>query len=351
MDAFFASVEQRNNPELRGKPIVVGFDGAHGVVSTASYEARRFGIHSAMPIAQAKKRCRDLIIVPSHLETYKDVSQKINRIFHEHTDIVEPLSLDEAFLDVTVNKKGITLATDIAREIKENILRETGLTASAGISYNKFLAKIASDWRKPDGLYTIHPDHAIRFIADLPIEKFWGIGRKTACKMHTMGIFKGEHLLNVSREHLTNIFGKAGNIYYDFARGIDERQVEAEHERKSVGCEHTFQEDLITRSAIIIELYHIVLELTERIRKSDFQGKTLTLKIKFSDISQISRSVTGTQTLRTKEEILPLAKQLLKKTDISQSIRLMGLTVSQPHPDEERSKNIWTEGVIKFPKA
>ncbi|MGI6223121.1 MAG: DNA polymerase IV [Prevotella sp.] len=345
MDAFFASVEQRDHPELKGKPVAVGFDGPRGVVATASYEARRFGIHSAMAMARAKQLCPDLIIVGSERNHYKEVSMQIHNIFREYTDLIEPLSIDEAFLDVTENKKGIESATEIAIEIKRRIKEETQLTASAGISYNKFLAKIASDYRKPDGLFCIPPDEASDFIAQLPIEKFWGIGPKTAERMHQMGIFTGAQLRLVSRKHLVEVFGKAGNIYFDFARGIDERPVVVEHERKSVGCEQTFLEDLTLRGQIIIELYHTVEELVRRIEKSGFEGKTLTLKVKYGDFTQITRSQTSTQTLKTKEQILPLAKQLLQPVEFSPAhpIRLLGLSVSNPSQDEKNGPH-WVEG-------
>lgn len=214
MDAFFAAVEQRDNPELRGKPIAVGFDGPRGVVSTASYEARRFGVHSAQSIAQAKRLCPDLNIVPCRHEHYKKVSQQIHHIFQDYTDLIEPISIDEAFLDVTHNKKGIELAVDVAREIKARIKAETGLTASAGISYCKFLAKVASDYRKPDGICTIHPDKALDFISQLPVEDFWGVGKKTLQKMHYMGIYRGADLRKVSEQHLVEVFGKAGHVFY-----------------------------------------------------------------------------------------------------------------------------------------
>lgn len=330
MDAFFASVEQRDNPDLRGKPIAVGFDGPRGVVSTASYEARKYGVHSAMSIAQAKRLCPELIIVPSRHEHYQEVSYQIHRIFKEYTDLIEPISIDEAYLDVTFNKKGIELAVDIAKDIKERIKAETQLTASAGISYCKFLAKVASDYRKPDGLCTIHPDKALDFIAHLPVEDFWGVGKKTLQKMHYMGIFTGEDLRKVSKQHLTEVFGKAGQIFYDFARGIDERPVIVNHIRKSVGCERTFLEDISTKSAVIIELYHTVIELTERIAKSGFEGRTLTLKVKYSDFTQITRSISQEKVLKKKSEILPLAKKLLKQIEYSSQhpIRLLGLSVS-----------------------
>ncbi len=334
MDAFYASVEQRDRPELRGKPVAVGFDGKRGVVSTASYEARVYGVRSAQPIATAKRLCPDLIIVECRHDRYKEVSEQIHEIFHEYTDIVEPLSLDEAFLDVTENKKGIPLAVDVAGEIKKRIREVTGLTASAGVSYNKLLAKIASDWRKPDGLYTIHPDRAQDFIDRLRIEKIWGIGPKTAEKMHEIGISTGAELRAIPLAWFQKTFGKIGRMFYDFARGIDDRPVVVERVRKSVGCERTFLDDIFVKSAVIIELYHIVLELVERIAHDEFEGHTLTLKIKYGDFTQISRSLTVDHVLAKKDDILPLAKQLLTQIDYSEScpIRLIGLTVSNPLP-------------------
>ena len=353
MDAFFASVEQRDNPELRGKPIAVGYDGPRGVVSTASYEARPYGVHSAMSIAQAKRHCPDLIIVPCHFERYKEVSGQIHEVFHEYTDLVEPISLDEAFLDVTENKKGIALAVDIAKDIKQKIFERTSLTASAGVSYNKLLAKIASDIRKPNGIYIVHPERAMNFIARLPIEKLWGIGPKTAIKMHEMGVFTGEQLRKISYNHLVQVFGKMGKVYYDFSRGIDERPVVISRERKSVGCERTFLEDLHVKSKIVIELYHITLELVERLSRSKFEGRTLTLKLKWDATTQITRSLTQEKILRTKEEILPLAKQLLRETEYeTRPIRLMGLSVSSPTNDEivEEKLPMWVEGFLPFEK-
>lgn len=351
MDAFFASVEQRDNPELRGKPIAVGFDGPRGVVSTASYEARPYGVHSAMPMAQAKRRCPQLIVVPTHFEKYKEVSQQIHAVFHEYTDLVEPISLDEAFLDVTDNKKGIELAVDIAKEIKQKILERTSLTASAGISFNKLLAKIASDMRKPNGIFTVHPDRALDFIGSLPVEKLWGVGPKTANRMHEMGVFTGAQLRRISCEHLVQVFGKMGRVYYDFSRGIDNRPVVVAYERKSVGCERTFLEDLHIDTKIIIELYHIVLELVERIERKDFRGRTLTLKLKWDATTQITRSLTQEKVLRTKDDILPLAKRLLKDTEYhDRPIRLMGLSVSSPETNDKEGQNRpqWVEGFLPF---
>lgn len=351
MDAFFASVEQRDNPELRGKPIAVGFDGPRGVVSTASYEARPYGVHSAMSMAQAKRRCPQLIVVPTHFEKYKEVSQQIHAVFHEYTDLVEPISLDEAFLDVTDNKKGIELAVDIAKEIKQKILERTSLTASAGISFNKLLAKIASDMRKPNGIFTVHPDRALDFIGSLPVEKLWGVGPKTANRMHEMGVFTGAQLRRISCEHLVQVFGKMGRVYYDFSRGIDNRPVVVAYERKSVGCERTFLEDLHIDTKIIIELYHIVLELVERIERKGFRGRTLTLKLKWDATTQITRSLTQEKVLRTKDDILPLAKRLLKDTEYhDRPIRLMGLSVSSPETNDKEGQNRpqWVEGFLPF---
>lgn len=351
MDAFFASVEQRDNPDLRGKPVAVGFDGPRGVVSTASYEARTYGVRSAMSMAQAKRRCPQLIVVSSHFDRYKEVSRQVHAVFHEYTDLIEPISLDEAFLDVTDNKKGMKLAVDIAKEIKQKIFERTSLTASAGASYNKLLAKIASDMRKPDGIFTVHPDRALDFIGRLPVEKLWGVGPKTARRMHDMGVFTGEQLRQISRSHLVQVFGKMGNVYYDFSRGIDNRPVIVEYERKSVGCERTFLEDLHIESKIIIELYHVTLELVERIKKNGFKGRTLTLKLKWDATTQITRSLTQEKVLRTKDDILPLAKQLLKDTEYhDRPIRLMGLSVSSPDSNDkyEQSRPKWIEGLLPF---
>ena len=330
MDQFFAAVEQQNQPELRGLPVAVGHDGPRGVVSTASYEARKYGVHSAQSIQVAKRLCPQLIIVEPHFHQYREVSMRIRAIMQDYTDLIEPLSLDEAFLDVTENKKGIALAVDIAREIKQRILADTGLTASAGVSYCKFLAKIASDWRKPDGLTVVHPDKALGFIDQLQVNRIWGVGHKTAEHMHRMGIFTGADLRRVSLQHMEQEFGKMGRVFYDFARGIDERPVIAVWERKSVSCEQTFEEDIFSKAAVTIELYHMVEELLRRLEKSGFEGRTLTLKVKFSDFRQITRSLTTPSVLRTKEEILPLAKRLMQEVDYgpANAIRLLGLGVS-----------------------
>jgi DNA polymerase-4 len=349
MDAFFASVEQRDHPELRGKPVAVGHAEERGVVAAASYEARRYGVRSAMSSQRAKRLCPQLIFVPGRMEVYKQVSMQIHEIFHEYTDIIEPLSVDEAFLDVTRNKKDIELAVDIAKEIKLKIRERLHLVASAGVSYNKFLAKIASDYRKPDGLCTIHPDQALQFIARLPIESFWGVGPATAKKMHLLGIRDGEQLRQCSPQMLTAHFGKVGSLYYDFARGIDDRPVETFRVRKSIGCEHTLERDIDNRSSIIIELYHVAVELVERLQRKAFKGTTLTLKVKFHDFTQITRSLTQSDELTGLKQILPLAKKLLRSVDYAQHpIRLIGLSVSNPKEEREPLHGVWEQLSFEF---
>ena len=348
MDAFFASVEQRDHPELKGKPIAVGYDGPRGVVSTASYEARRFGVHSAMAMSTAKRYCPALIVVEGHHEHYREVSNQVHAIFKDYTDLIEPISIDEAFLDVTHNKKNIMDPAAIASEIRTRIREQLHLTASTGISYNKFLAKISSDYNKPDGQFEVRPEEAPDFIAHLPVEKFWGVGPKTLQRMHKIGIFTGADLRAVSLNHLKEVFGKAGEVYYNFSRGIDDRPVETVSLRKSVGCEETMETDITMQSQMIIELYHLVLELVERLRKADFKGKTLTLKIKYSDFTIINRGVTVPKVLTAKEEILPLAKQLLKKVDYSAThpVRLVGLSVSNPTTGDDKPH--WVQGWLDF---
>lgn len=351
MDAFYASVEQRDNPELRGKALAVGYSEERGVVAAASYEARKYGVRSAMSSQKAKRLCPHLIFVPGRMSVYKEVSSQIHEIFHEYTDIIEPLSLDEAFLDVTENKKQIPLAVDIAKEIKQRIRQELHLVASAGISYNKFLAKIASDYRKPDGLCTIHPAQALDFIARLPIESFWGVGPVTAKKMHTLGIHNGAELRDCSLEMLSRQFGKAGSLYYECARGIDLRPVEAVRIRKSVGCEHTLEKDISRTSSVIIELYHAATELIGRLQRTGFKGNTLTLKIKFHDFTLKTKSITQPHELITLNDILPLAKQLLREVDYATNpIRLIGLSVSNPLEEREETerKERWEQLSLEF---
>ncbi len=349
MDQFYAAVEQHDRPELKGKPIAVGYDAERGVVTTASYEARRYGVHSAQSVKAAKRLCPQLIMVEPHFQRYKEVSAMLHKIFHDYTDLVEPISLDEAFLDVTENKRGMDMAVDIAREIKQRIFDSTGLTASAGVSYCKFLAKIASDWRKPNGLTVIHPDRALDFIAQMKVEKLWGVGKKTAEKMHQMGIINGSDLRSQSLERLTSEFGKMGKVFYNFARGIDDRPIIAEWERKSVSCERTFAHDIRQQNVAETELYNTVEELERRIAKNEFVGRTLSLKVKFQDFQQITRSVTVNKNLQTRDDILPLAKQLLEQIDLNaHPIRLLGLGVSNNRHDDTTNYQQWIQLEFNF---
>lgn len=334
MDAFYASIEQRDNPSLRGKPVAVGGSRQRGVVAAASYEARMFGVRSAMPSVTAKKKCPDLIFVSPRFPVYKEVSEQIREIFFEYTELVEPLSLDEAFLDVTENKKKMELATEIAREIKTTIKHKTDLTASAGVSVNKFLAKIASDYKKPNGLFVIKPHEAIAFVESLPIEKFFGIGKVTTEKMHSMGIRTGKDLKSHPLEELIKLFGKTGNFYYNIARAIDERPVDPNRIRKSIGNERTFDNDLITMPETLYELKNIEYELIRRIEKSNARGKTLTLKIKYEDFEQITRSKSLQENF-TLSTIHTTSVELLSQIKIDKGIRLLGLTLSNLESPEE----------------
>ncbi|MDE6048290.1 MAG: DNA polymerase IV [Paramuribaculum sp.] len=347
MDAFYASVEQRDNPELRGKPIAVGHESGRGVVAAASYEARRFGVHSAMPSTCARRKCPSLIFVEGRMDVYKEVSAQIHDIFHRYTDIIEPISLDEAFLDVTENKHGINLAVEIARRIKTEIRSELNLVASAGVSYNKFLAKIASDFRKPDGLCTIHPNKAQDFISGLPIESFWGVGPVTAKKMHGLGIHTGSDLAKWSVDLLTQTFGKTGQIYYDFARGIDNRPVEPSRVRKSLSCEHTLETDILDIDQLSVFLHDAAEDLEGRIRRKGFSGCTLTLKLKFYDFTNITRSITRDEDFKSVEDIYSWGLRLLKETDLAlRPVRLIGLGVSNPH--KEKEEEVWRQLTFDF---
>ncbi len=338
MDAFYASVEQRDNPSLKGKPVAVGHSLGRGVVAAASYEARQYGVRSAMPSARALKLCPNLVFVTPRFDVYKKVSQQMHRIFHEYTDIIEPISLDEAFLDVTHNKPNIPLAVTIAREIKQKIRDRLHLVASAGVSCNKFLAKIASDLRKPDGLCTIHPSQALNVVAALPVENFWGVGPVTARRMHELGIRTGGDLRNCSIEMLRHHFGKAGNIFHEFARGIDTRAVEPEWVRKSVGCERTMEIDITDERMLQETIEDLSLDLTMRIERASFIGNTLTLKMKHHDFTQHTKSMTCQEALIDKHTIMKYALQLTAETDaVLNPIRLVGLTVSNPQLERMNS--------------
>lgn len=326
MDAFFASVEQRDDPSLIGKPVAVGGDGERGVVAAASYEARKFGIFSAMSSKLAKRKCPHLIFTKPRFEVYKKVSHQIRSIFYEYTDLVEPLSLDEAYLDVTINNKGIDSAILIAREIKSRIIQKTKLTASAGVSYNKFLAKTASALQKPDGLTLIHPDKAEAFIASLPIEKFHGIGKVTTEKMKKLQIFNGADLKKKDLETLIRNFGKAGRYYFNIARGIDERIVNPNRIRKSIGAENTFSQDLFTYNDVHEALLPILHEVEKRIEKAGVLPKTLTLKIRYNDFETVTRSKTRSVPITNPRETFIILQELLTEFNPPEKgIRLLGI--------------------------
>ncbi|WP_224999211.1 DNA polymerase IV [Cesiribacter sp. SM1] len=329
MDAFFASVEQRDNPHLRGKPVAVGGSRERGVVAAASYEARKFGVRSAMPSSHAYRLCPHIIFVKPRFDAYKAVSRQIRKIFLEYTPLVEPLSLDEAYLDVTQPIIGPPSATLIAKEIKQRIREETGLTASAGISYNKFLAKVASDVQKPNGLTLVKPDEALAFISQLPVEKFYGIGKVTADKMHSLGIKTGADLRGWPEAKLVQLFGKSGRFYARLVQGIDERPVTPDRQRKSVGAENTFSQNLLQLEEMQAELDVIAGDVAERLHRLNQQGRTLTLKVKFSDFVQITRSLTLHQPIKEQEELHRLGCELLEGVDLEEKeVRLLGLTVS-----------------------
>jgi len=336
MDSFFASVEQRDFPEYRGKALVVGHRGPRSVVAAASYEARKFGVHSAMPMSIALRKCPQLIVVPHRFDVYREVSEVIRSIFHEYTDLVEPLSLDEAFLDVTEVKKGPASASLIAMEIKKEIRNRTNLIASAGVSYNKFLAKIASDVDKPDGFYLIKPEDAESFLEELDIGLFFGVGEKTKQKMHRMNIFKGSDLKRLPLPDLLKHFGKAGSYFYNAVRGIDERPVVSHRESKSIGAERTFETDLTDLEEVKDKLVAIINIMWRRCEAEQKAGRTLTLKLRFADFSTITRSSTSAKAY-TKNEIEAVAMQLLPTQDIQeQGIRLLGTTMSNFHEEHQQ---------------
>jgi len=334
MDAFYASIEQRDNPEYRNKAVAVGYSGTRGVVAAASYEARKYGVHSAMSSKLALRKCPQLIFVPARFNVYRSVSAQIMDIFHEYTDLVEPLSLDEAFLDVTENYKGMPSATLVAREIKKRILEETNLTASAGVSFNKFLAKIASDYNKPNGLFVVKPDDTEKFVEELPVEKFPGVGRVTTVKMHSLGIFKGIDLKNKQKSELIRWFGKAGNYYYNNSRAIDEREVKPNRIRKSIGAENTFADDIGTYEELERELKEISEEVFSRVSKKSFSGRTITLKIKYADFKIITRSKTLMFTVNDYETLYKTSRDLLYNIDITPTVRLLGVSVKKTEHTE-----------------
>lgn len=336
MDAFFASVEQMDNPKLKGKPIAVGGSENRGVVAAASYEARKFGVKSAISGVLAKKNCPDLIFVKPRFERYKEISNMIHKIFYDYTDLVEPLSLDEAYLDVTQNKKGNPSATLLAEEIRLRIFKEVGLTASAGISVNKFVAKIASDYNKPNGQKTVNPDEVLSFLEELPIRKFYGVGKVTTEKMYQLGIFTGFELKSKSLDFLEKHFGKSGNFYYKVVRGIHESEVKSDRITKSVAAEHTFEVNLSSEIFMMEQLENIANALERRLKKHHISGKTVTLKIKYSDFTQQTRSKTLPYFISDKGLILESVKELLYQERMKNSVRLLGISLGNLNTEEKK---------------
>jgi DNA polymerase IV len=331
MDAFYASVEQRDNPALRGKPVVVGGSPEkRGAVAAASYEARKFGVHSALPSRSAQAKCPHLIFVKPRFEVYKSISAQIREIFYQYTDLVEPVAFDEAYLDVTENKRGIASAQQLAEMIRSDIFAVTQLTASAGVSVNKFLAKMASGLNKPNGMAVIRPHEAMDFVAGLPIEKFHGIGQATATKLHDMGIFSGADLRERSETELIQHFGKMGRFYYRIARGEDDRAVVPNRIRKSISVENSFDPDLRDRVMIETALRQVAIDLFDRLTQVDAKGQMLTLKVKFADYTQVTRSTTQAAVITDLGLIQALAQQLLDGLELGgRSVRLLGLGMSK----------------------
>jgi len=338
MDAFYASVEQLDNPELRGKAIAVGGSSERGVVSAASYEARKYGVKSAMSSVIAKRNCPHLIFVKTRFDRYREISQRIREIFYEYTDLVEPLSLDEAYLDVTENKKGNPSASLIAKEIRDKIKEKTGLNASAGISINKFIAKIASDFNKPNGQKTVNPEEVEEFLEVLDIRKFHGVGKVTAEKMYMLGIFTGKDLKTKSLDYLTEKFGKSGGHYFNVVRGIHLSEVKPNRIRKSLGAERTFSENISSEIFMLERLENIAEEIERRLKKSMVAGKTITLKIKYSDFTLQTRSKTVSFYISSKELILENARELLYQEKMKNSVRLLGISLSNLNTDKSEKK-------------
>ena len=346
MDAFYASVAQLDNPELKGKPIAVGGGGKRGVVAAASYEARKYGVRSAMSGVLARQKCPHLIFVKTDFERYKEISTKIRQIFYEYTDLVEPLSLDEAYLDVTENKKGNPSASLIAQEIRDRIYSELALRASAGISINKFIAKVASDINKPNGQKTINPEEVLLFLEELSINKFYGVGKVTAAKMNNLGIFNGLDLKNKPLEELTKIFGKSGTYYYNIVRGIHHSTVKPNRIRKSIAAERTFSENISSEVFMLERLYKIAEELEKRMIASETKGKTITLKIKYSDFTQQTRSKTVQNFVQKKYEIMQIVKELLYQEKFKNSVRLLGISFS--NLDTAKKEPVWVQLMFEF---
>lgn len=327
MDAFYASIEQRDRPELRGRPVAVGGSSRRGVVAAASYEARPYGVRSAMPSARAKRLCPNLVFVSPRFDVYKDVSRQIREILDRYSDLIEPLSLDEAYLDVTGSTHDAS-AAEVARSIKSDILASTGLTASAGVSFNKFLAKMASDVDKPDGLFVLDLEHAEAFLSGLPIERFHGVGRATAEKMKELGIYTGADLLSRTEEELVRRFGKTGRFFYRIVRGEDHRPVQPERTRKSVGAERTFSHDVSRLDEMERRIAEIAARVADRLSGAGLAGRTVTLKIKYLDFTLTTRSTTLHRDIHSQQHLEAVALDLLKQPSPDRPVRLLGLTVS-----------------------
>lgn len=347
MDAFYASVEQLDNPDLRGKPIAVGGSKERGVVAAASYEARKFGVRSAMSSKLAAIKCPELIFVPPRFDRYKEVSGKIREIFYRYTDLVEPLSLDEAFLDVTENKVGHPSATMLAAEIRKAIHDELHLNASAGISINKFTAKIASDINKPNGQKTIPPEEVLSFLEQLPIGKFFGVGKVTAEKMNFHGIHYGIELKQFSESYLTEHFGKSGKHFYNIVRGIQHSEVQPDRVRKSVAAERTFEQDVSQEAFMLEQLHRIGDALEKRMLGSDVKGKTVTLKLKYSDFNVQTRSKTVDFWLQKKVDFFPIVTELLLQESVKSAVRLLGISITKLD-SEERSNEVDVQLALEF---
>lgn len=348
MDAFYTSVEQLDAPELKGKPLAVGGSSKRGVVAAASYEARKYGVRSAMPSVTAARLCPDLIFVKARFERYREVSQQIREIFLDYTDLVEPLSLDEAYLDVTENKLHYPSATIIAYDIRRRIYETTGLTASAGISVNKFIAKVASDYNKPNGQKTITPDEVLEFLEQLEIRKFHGIGKVTAEKMYQHGIFNGTDLKSRSKDFLAEHFGKSGVYYYDIVRGIHKSAVKPDRIRKSLGAERTFSDNISSEIFMMERLDQIAEEIEKRLSKNHVAGKTVTLKIKYSDFKMQTRSKTVSNYVSTKQEILQVATGLVRQESFRESVRLLGLSLSNLNTEDKEEEEEPVEVQLEF---
>ncbi len=356
MDAFYAAIEQRDRSELRGKPVIVGgHPEKRGVVMTCSYEARKFGVHSAMPSRTAFKLCPHAIFLPARFEVYRAVSAQIMQILRTYTDLVEPMSLDEAYLDVSENAPDFYTATQIAREIKRHIQSQTHLTASAGVSFNKFIAKLASDYQKPDGLTVVTPEQAASFLESIPIQKFLGVGKVTGAKLKELGISTGADLKRLSEEQLRTLFHERGSQLYAYVRGEDNRAVQPTHVRKSVGKEVTLQEDTADREQMVRILEHLAEQAARRLKELGVRGKTITLKVRWSDFQLITRSVTVTTPMQDAQEMMQYLRPLLAKLDSgNRAVRLLGVSLSNllfkngtGQPEKVTAPSLWD--IERFP--